>query len=56
MEPISANTRLAIALLFIFVVVIVTASLQNMLDFSTYVALAVCMVAAGIFGWLNTLH
>jgi hypothetical protein len=56
MEPISANTRIVIALLFIFVVVIVTASLQNILGFSTYVALVICMIAAGIFAWINTLH
>jgi hypothetical protein len=49
MERISANTKLVLALLFLIVVCIATAYLQDMLHFNTYVALVICLIAACVF-------
>ena len=49
MERISANTKLVLALLFLIVVCIATAYLQDTLHFNTYVALVICLIAACVF-------
>jgi formate hydrogenlyase subunit 4 len=49
MERISSNIKLVLALLFLVVVFIVTAYLQDTLHFNTYVALVICLIAACIF-------
>jgi hypothetical protein len=52
MEQINANTRLILGTIFALAVVVGTAYLQVTLHFSTYIALAVCIVAACIFLWI----
>jgi hypothetical protein len=52
MEHMNANTRLILGSLFALAVVVATAYLQIVLHFSTYIALAVCIIAAGIFFWI----
>jgi hypothetical protein len=49
MEQTNVSTRIILAFVMEFVVVVITAYLQTKIHFSTYVALAVCLVAACFF-------
>jgi hypothetical protein len=52
MERTHPNVRLILGIIFSLAVVVGTAYLQIVLHFSTYVALAVCIVAASAFFWI----
>jgi hypothetical protein len=52
MEQTHPNMRLILGVIFALAVVIATAYLQILLNFNTYVALAICIVAACIFFWI----
>jgi hypothetical protein len=52
MKQINANVRLIFGIIFALAVVVSTAYLQIVLRFNTYVALAVCIVAACLFFWI----
>jgi len=52
MEQNHANRRLFLGSIFALAVVVATAYLQIVLHFNTYIALAVCIVAACIFFWI----
>jgi len=52
MKQLNANVKLVLGIIFALVMVVSTAFLQIMLHFSTYVALAVCVIAACLFFWI----
>jgi hypothetical protein len=52
MGQLSVRTRLIIAFLFDIVAFLGIAYLQLMLDFNTYIAMALCIIVACIFGWI----
>jgi hypothetical protein len=52
MKQINANIRLIFGIIFALAVVVGTAYLQIVLHFSTYVALAICIIVACIFFWM----
>jgi hypothetical protein len=52
MEHINANVRFALACVIAIVAVLGTAYMQTVIHFSTYIALAICLIAAFIFALL----
>ena len=52
MKQINANIRLIFGIIFALAIVVGTAYLQIVLHFSTYVALAICIITACIFFWI----
>jgi hypothetical protein len=52
MERTHPNARLILGIIFALVVVVGTAYLQIWLNFSTYIALAICIIAACTFFWI----
>jgi hypothetical protein len=52
MEQVNANMRLILGFIFALAVVVGTACLQIALHFSTYIAMAVCIITAVIFFWI----
>lgn len=52
MGQLSVTLRLIIAFLWDIVVFLGIAYLQLIFDFSTYVAMVLCIIGACIFGWI----
>ena len=52
MKQLNANVRLVLGGILALALVVITAYLQIVLHFNTYVALTVCLVVAVVFFWV----